>query len=357
VEDQSSSRSGDTMTQRAVDKKVVDDDWRRWIAENLSLGGDPAELLRILVANGFEDVHAAQEMKLALGSPYILGARQAAERLANRLKKHDWVLDIRRVLNRQDPSSATIERRHQLGRDEFYKDYYLRSKPVIITGMLDDWPARKKWSLSYLKEQLGEREVQVQMGRNQDAAYEIKSDQFRKTMKLKDYIGLIESAGETNDFYMTANNASGNRVALTELWQDIGRLPEYLNVETPDDGFLWLGPAGTRTPFHHDLTNNFMAQVMGRKLVKLIPACELPYVYNDRHCYSQVDGHNIDYERFPLMRRVQILECILAPGEILFLPVGCWHYVEGLDVSITVSAINFQLENDYSTFYTTYNGV
>ena len=57
------------------------------------------------------------------------------------------------------------------------------------------------------------------------------------------------------------------------------------------------------------------------------------------------------------MRAVQILKCILSPGGILFLPVGCWHYVEGLEVSITVSAINFQLENDYSSFYTTYNDV
>ena len=168
---------------------------------------------------------------------------------------------------------------------------------------------------------------------------------------------MIESAGETNDFYMTANNSSSNRVALKELWQDIGRLPEYLNAQSADDGFLWLGPAGTRTPFHHDLTNNFMAQVMGRKLINLIPAYELPYVYNDRHCFTPVDGHSIDYERFPLMRNVQILECVLAPGEILFLPVGCWHYVEGLEVSITVSAINFQLENDFSSFYTTYNDV
>jgi len=345
------------MVQATVNKTTVNDDWRRWIAENLSLGGDPQGLFDILVANGVAESEAAHEMGLALASPYILGARQAAGRLSNRLKKHDWVLDIHRVLNRQDPQGAVIERRHQLTRDEFYQNYYLRNKPVIITGMLEDWPARTKWSLAFLKEQFGDREVQVQMGRNQDAAYEIKSDQFRKLMTLRDYIGMIESAGETNDFYMTANNSSSNRVALKELWQDIGRLPEYLNAESPDDGFLWLGPAGTRTPFHHDLTNNFMAQVMGRKLIKLIPTCELPYVYNDRHCFTPVDGHSIDYERFPLMRNVQILECILSPGEILFLPVGCWHYVEGLEVSITVSAINFQLENDYSAFYTTYNDV
>ena len=126
------------MAQTTVNKTTVNDDWRRWIAENLSLGGDPQALFGILVANGIAETEAADEMRLALASPYILGGRQAAERLGNRLKKHDWVLDIHRVLNRQNPQGGVIERRHQLTRDEFYQDYYLRNKPVIITGMLED---------------------------------------------------------------------------------------------------------------------------------------------------------------------------------------------------------------------------
>ena len=59
----------------------------------------------------------------------------------------------------------------------------------------------------------------------------------------------------TNDFYLTANNNSSNRKVLPELWDDIGRLPEYLQADQPS-GFFWMGPAGTVTPFHHDLTNN-----------------------------------------------------------------------------------------------------
>ena len=89
--------------------------------------------------------------------------------------------------------------------------------------------------------------------------------------------------------------------------------------------------------------------------MKLIPSCELPYVYNNFHCYTPVDGHQIDYENYPMMRNVQILECELQPGDLLFIPVGCWHYVEGLDASVTVSFINFHLNNDYSAFYSTYH--
>jgi hypothetical protein len=71
---------------------------------------------------------------------------------------------------------------------------------------------------------------------------------------------------------------------LQELWDDIEGIPPYLVENDQNKGFFWFGPAGTITPLHHDLTNNFMVQICGRKHVKIIPAYELPYLYNHRHC-------------------------------------------------------------------------
>ncbi|BCL74694.1 aspartate beta-hydroxylase [Jeongeupia sp. HS-3] len=323
----------------------VDDEWRRWVAENLILGSEPQSLCEVMVAAGIDAAEARKEMALAQASPYIAGAT----RLKNRLAKRDWVFDIQRKLNRQ--FDLKIERRHQLGGEAFYREYYSTGRPVIITGMLEHWPAMRKWNLDYFAAEHGDREVEVQFGRSRDAQYEINSPQLRQTMRFGDYVALVKNAGQTNDFYMTANNTSKNRQALAGLWRDLLPLPEYQNANSPDDGFFWLGPAGTITPFHHDLTNNFMAQVMGRKRVLLIPPAEVARVYNHRHCFSEVDGRAIDFNRFPLMRDVQVLECILNPGEILFLPVGCWHFVEGLDVSCTVSSINFRWDNDFTGFY------
>ncbi len=45
------------------------------------------------------------------------------------------------------------------------------------------------------------------------------------------------------------------------------------------------------------------------------------------------------------------------PGEILFLPIGCLHYVEGMEISVTISFTNFVFHNDFSSFYTTYHQV
>lgn len=323
---------------------TIDDSWRTWIAENLMLGSPPAMLTQTLVAQGFAAAAAAAEVDAAFRSPYL----QGAARLQRRLTKRDWVLDIFRKLNRAYP--ITIERRHRPSAQEFLERYYGVNRPVIITGMMDDWPALQRWNFDYFRARYGEREVEVQFGRNADSDYEMNSIAHKRRMPFGEFVTLVETAGHSNDFYMTANNDSTNRQALDGLWGDIVQLPEYLDPARPG-GFFWFGPAGTITPFHHDLTNNFMAQVIGRKRLRLIPACELANVYNHRHCFTPVDARHIDYSRFPAMRNAQVLECELAPGEILFLPVGCWHFVEALEVSVTMAFTNFRWDNDFYSNY------
>lgn len=53
------------------------------------------------------------------------------------------------------PEAYRIERRHRLTPEEFEQEYYNKKKPVIITGILDDWPASQKWNKEYLREQIG----------------------------------------------------------------------------------------------------------------------------------------------------------------------------------------------------------
>lgn len=326
--------------------RVLDDGWRAWIAENLVLGAPPKALVNVLIEHGFVPTLASAEVDAALRSPYLRGA----ELLKRRLSKRDWVLDIQRKLNRLRP--ATVERVHRPDAQTFLERYYASNRPVIITGMLDDWPAMTRWNLDYFQSAYGEHEVEVQTGRSNDAHYELNSLAHKQRMRFGDFVDKVRHAGRSNDFYMTANNDSTNRQALAGLWNDIVQLPEYLDPANPG-GFLWFGPAGTITPFHHDLTNNFMAQVIGRKRLRLMPACELANVYNHRHCFTPVDGGAIDLARYPAMAQAQVLECVIEPGEILFLPVGCWHYVEALDISVTMAFTNFRWDNDFFSNYPT----
>lgn len=344
--------------------RSFDDDWRRWIAENLLLDVPPETLAVALASHGFAPADATHEVDAALASPYL----QGGARLRNRLRKRDWMLSVYRTLARMRAapqtnagaadagvSATAVERRERLSRDEFFESYYCQNRPVLIDGMLDAWPALRKWGYDYFRARCGDAEVEVQFGRESDENYEINQPKHKRLMCFRDYVDLVEQSGATNDFYMTANNTSRNRAALAALWDDIPPIDTYLDASSPDKGFFWFGPAGTKTPFHHDLTNNFMAQVMGRKLVRLVPLADTPFMYNHFHCFSQVDGSAIDTERFPAMKNAQVVECTLGPGELLFLPIGWWHYVEGLDVSVTMTFTNFLRHNDFASAYGTYH--
>jgi mannose-6-phosphate isomerase-like protein (cupin superfamily) len=41
------------------------------------------------------------------------------------------------------------------------------------------------------------------------------------------------------------------------------------------------------------------------------------------------------------MRGVPVIDIVLEPGECVFLPLGWWHWVKSLDVSISLSFTNF----------------
>ncbi len=338
----------------AAPTRQVDDEWRRWIAENLILGATPESLLQIMTEGGFGRQETIREIELAIQSPYLKGV----ERLQNRLRKRDWILATYRKLERLSPASQRVERQHKLSREEFLAAHYSINRPVIITGMMDDWPAMQKWGLDYFAERFGDREVEVQSGRESATVnYEAEREKFVRKLPFREFIDNVRTAGVTNDFYLTANNTSANRQTLAELWDDIVQIPEYLDGVNQPGGFLWLGPAGTITPFHHDLTNNFMAQVIGRKRIKLSPSWDMPLMANDFHVYSKIDGRLTPSSPQPAADQPQIIDCILNPGELLFLPIGWLHFVEGIDISVTVSFTNFVFDNDFSSFYTTYHGL
>jgi hypothetical protein len=336
------------MTNKSTSLRSVtrlSDDWRRWIAENLILGSHPNTLAKILTDNGVPLDEAHAEVDAALASPYLHGG----QRVRNRLAKREWVLGIRSRLDRLAP--LAIARRENISGHEFLHQYYSTNTPVIITGALDECAALRNWNLDYFARHFGDRQVEVQFGREADANYEMNSIAHKRQLPFGDFVDMVRHSGRTNDFYMTANNDSKNRAALHELWRDVPLLPEYLRQQPGGDGFFWFGPAGTVTPFHHDLTNNFMSQIIGRKRVRLIAPWEAARVYNHRHCFTDVDGRAIDLARFPAMADVPVLDCELAPGEILFLPVGWWHFVEALDISVTIAATNFIWDNDFYSSY------
>ena len=206
----------------------------------------------------------------------------------------------------------------------------------------------ERWTFDYLAEKIGNAVVELQGQRLSGEDYELAKDRHKRHVAFGEFISLLRQTESSNDFYITAYNDTVNKQALAPLWQDVGDIA-LLKSSGGRDCFFWMGPKGTITPFHHDLTNNLLLQISGRKRVKMIAAYDLPQMRNHLHCFSlwaSSEEIAAQGEKAPT-----IWECDIGPGEAIFLPVGWWHHVEALDHTIGMSFTNFPVDNDFYTDY------
>ncbi|VDK83118.1 unnamed protein product [Litomosoides sigmodontis] len=210
-------------------------------------------------------------------------------------------------------------------------------KPVVIRGLVNQWPAFAKWNFSYFNESIGHRTVPIEIGSNY-----ADSDWKQTLMTFHDFIEkFIECEDSDNPGYLAQHRLFDQ---IPELLDDI-IIPDYcaFGEEGIDnvDMNVWIGPAGTVSPLHFDPKNNIFCQVVGRKFLRLVSAAETEAVYPRKDGFltntSQLDMRYPDITKFPRFREAHVFECVLYAGECLFIPAGFWHYVLALDPSISVS--------------------
>lgn len=270
------------------------------------------------------------------------------------------------------PSFNEFEKHMHLPRDDD-----LGPEPVIITGTLDHWPARdeRSWSNpSYLMSKTigGRRLVPVELGRSYvDEGWGQKIIHFKDFMDQ--YILREQHGTDTGTGYLAQHDLFAQ---IPSLRQDIA-IPDYCYTHaTPphassplaekhskhavlEEPLLnaWFGPGGTISPLHVDPYHNILAQVVGKKYVRLYAPRESAKLYARGIEDGGVDMENTSaldigvlagwdgtkaeqlaaQNMFPLFKGAEYVDCILDEGECLYIPVGWWHYVRSLTVSFSVS--------------------
>lgn len=317
----------------------LDKVWVEWVAHNAAAGVQSKDLIAAMLKCGMDKDAARVLTEWVVSSP-LMAAVQTMH------KKHEKLASIMRNLSAVQKQTASIQKIDTPDEIVFYREYWSRNQPVVFKGMADDWQAMSKWTFPFLSDTFGDCLVEIQENREKDPNYELNSIKHKKKVTVQEFIDRI-GLGPSNDFYMTANNHIFESEEMGALLNDIGSVPPYIAPPKERDKgwFLWVGPAGTITPLHHDENIIFHTQIKGRKKWKLISPLDTPNLYNHKAVFSQVDLFNVDYNRFPLMRNVQIAEVVVEPGETLFLPLGWWHGVEALEPSISVSSVAFKYPN------------
>jgi ribosomal protein L16 Arg81 hydroxylase len=293
---------------------------------------------------------------LVRAEPQVQPVTQSVDDLTIRqLRKREWLLEFVERQRALAPAISVIERRAGLTTQEFLERYYAANRPVILTGEMADWPALARWNPDYLAERVGAQRVEFQGQRNSNARFELDKDAHRNEAPFDAFIDMIKRPGAGNDAYITAYNSACNAKALSVLHADLGFLDKFLSREAAHpNGMMWIGPAGTVTSLHHDLTNNFIAQLVGRKRLKLLPAAEVGRLYNHKHVFSEIadlEDPQLDRARFARLNGARLYDITLNPGEIIFVPLAWWHQVKSLDFSVTLTYTNFLWPNDAHASY------
>ena len=91
--------------------------------------------------------------------------------------------------------------------------------------------------------------------------------------------------------------------------------------------------------------HNCLCQVFGEKYVRLYPhdQSEFLYPYDTEDLLTNTSQIDIEEDfqaiikKFPKFNQAKGFECILYPGDILYIPPKCWHFVKSLSKSCSLS--------------------
>ncbi len=329
------------MSSRPLDQLPIQ--WAAWTLENLSSGVSAEQVASVLRESGFPD---------AADLPALNGLRAGPEvafgkALMGRVSRLERAL-LTRYAVRRLRGDEHIHRVSGLDAADFYHTFYCGNEPVILSDVAKDWPLLSRWTPQYFAERYGHCIVEAQTGREDDPAYELNLAAHRTRMPFSEFAKAVEQAGTSNDFYICGNNLVLEE-GLAQLFEEIPGLDGFLD-STMAEGrtFLWFGPRGTVTPLHYDVMNVLLVQVSGEKAITLAPPEVMPLMYNRTGVFSDVDFTVPENKRFPLFADVEFRSGVLRPGDALFIPVGWWHFIRSLSVSISLSFTNFTLPNTFA---------
>ena len=227
----------------------------------------------------------------------------------------------------------------------FQSKYLITRSPVIIKDTISHWRALSHWNVNYFRQVFGSRWVPVEIG----SSY-LDTEWRQEVMKFDEFAChylLSANTTCTAKGYLAQYNLF-HQIPL--LRRDIS-IPDYCSISdsnNDDDDVqinTWIGPSGTVSPLHRDPMDNLLSQVYGYKYVKLISSSvsdQVVYPFDGSSKMSntsQVNIEQVDLSRFPRFIEAEQLtfQCILGPGDILFIPKGWWHFVKSLSSSCSIS--------------------
>ncbi|KAI1469786.1 Clavaminate synthase-like protein [Daldinia caldariorum] len=247
--------------------------------------------------------------------------------------------------------------------------YVARNTPFVVRRGASDWPAVRRWTASYLRDELAGHHVNVAVTPygNADAPTEkdghlVFAKPHEEDQPFEEFLDYLTSQELSSSHSSFSSPESRREVRYAQTQNDNLR-NEYSSLysqvppsipfarialqKDPDAVNLWIGSSASVTALHRDNYENVYVQVAGRKHFVLLPALCQPCVNEQElepasyvreaagggnllRLQSEEDGDKVPFAIWdpdhPTLRSTKYshlarpLRVTLDPGDMLYLP-------------------------------------
>jgi ribosomal protein L16 Arg81 hydroxylase len=239
-------------------------------------------------------------------------------------------------MSRTTSINDTVEVRDSLDAKTFSREYVNR-RPVVIKGALREMRATSRWTIPYLASLAPDLRVRLKTGQLAEGKTMIQT--------FDEYSTLIDDVVEgrvTSDGPLPYLHDLPLFAMMPQLRDDVvpfpmHMLPRFFRKQWWVFMQFFVGPPGSLTPLHFDSlqTHNLFFQLHGQKRFLVVNPADRKYCYLYNWRWSHVDAEDPDFEAHPLFRNARVSECVVEPGDLLYMPPGTPHHVRSLTSSIS----------------------
>lgn len=126
------------------------------------------------------------------------------------------------------------------------------------------------------------------------------------------------------------------RKQFPELAEDF-HIPQFFEPEQFFSSVFRISSPGLQLWTHYDIMDNLLAQVTGRKRVVLYSPKDALYLYLTGDKSEVLDIDTPDLQLYPEFVKASRYECILEPGDLLFIPALWFHNTLALQFGVGVN--------------------
>lgn len=233
---------------------------------------------------------------------------------------------------------AMVDKRSGLSWKDFYNDYVIPNKPVVITDAASEWKALGLFSPDFFLNNFPDKSASIK----------------GKRYTLSEYVGLMNSSTPDDPapypFKIEIDSKFPEITPYVEKDLEIlkkNRLKSPLFSDrlipmASTKEIFFGGPGGWFPYIHYDLYGMYaiVTQVYGSKQFTLWEPHQEKYLYvsqEDPWMSTIENYHNADPERYPLFREAISTTVTVEPGETIFVPLGYWHTARSMESTISIA--------------------